>query len=260
MNYFPSLAVEEVIRNAIRGKLASYKPEPSDKPFQVRLLGKDRMALYTFIQSLNTTFGTSIYEPVAKEIARQRFDRVELQASAPKEMSVGMRSKVDEIVRRLESADASPSRIDHRRDLLSATNADPEKVMVRLSKIDVLLQRENKLYLVDIKTAKPNVSGFQKYKRTLLEWMGAFMELDPSLEIFPMIAIPYNPYDPKPYSRWTLRGMLDLNHELVVAEEFWDFLGGSGSFDEVLQCFERVGIQLRGEIDSYFARFQVQDA
>ena len=259
MSGFPVRAVEAVIRSAIRSKLDSYNPEPSDKPFQVRLLGKDRMALYTFIQSLNTTFGTSIYEPVAKEIAQHRFDRVELQAGAPKEMTVGMRGKVDEIVRRLEVADASPSRIDHNSALRSAIGANPEKVMVRLPKVDDLLQRGNNLYLVDIKTAKPNVSGFQKYKRTLLEWMGAYIEINPSLEVFPMIAIPYNPYAPKPYSRWTLRGMLDLDHELMVAEEFWDFLGGSGSFEEVLQCFERVGIQLRGEIDSYFARFQEQD-
>ena len=75
MNYFPSRAVEEVIRHAIRGKLDKYSPEPAAMPFQVRLLGKDRMALFSFIQSLNTTFGTSIYEPVAKEIARHRFDR-----------------------------------------------------------------------------------------------------------------------------------------------------------------------------------------
>ncbi len=259
MSDFPARTVEEIIRSAIRNKLASYNPEPSKKPFQVRLLGKDRMALYTFIQSLNTTFGTSIYEPVAKEIARHHFDKVEVQAGAPKEMSVGMRGKVDEIVRRLEAADASPSRSNHNKDLRSAIGANPEMVMVRLSKIDILLQRDNNLYLVDIKTAKPNVSGFQKYKRTLLEWMGAYMEINPSLEVYPMIAIPYNPYVPKPYSRWTLRGMLDLNHELKVAGEFWDFLGGSGSFEEVLQCFERVGMQLRPEIDSYFARFQVQD-
>lgn len=40
------------------------------------------------------------------------------------------------------------------------------------------------------------------------------------------LAIPYNPYEPKPYERWTLKGMLDLKNELKVAEEFWDFLGG----------------------------------
>ncbi|MCC6275883.1 MAG: TdeIII family type II restriction endonuclease, partial [Leptospiraceae bacterium] len=38
--------------------------------------------------------------------------------------------------------------------------------------------------------------------------------------------VPYNPYDPKPFSRWTLRGMIDLENALRVAEEFLDYLGG----------------------------------
>ena len=49
--------------------------------------------------------------------------------------------------------------------------------------------------------------------------------------------------------------MLDLKNELKVAEEFWDFLGGEGTYNELLNCFERVGIELRPEIDSYFAKF-----
>ena len=253
---FPSQAVEDTISNAIRSKLASYNPEPSNKPFQVRLLGRDRMALYTFIQSLNTTFGTSIYEPVAKVIAQDRFDRVELQVKPPKTMSVSVMNTIGEIIRRLRAADTDPVRIKHDRELRSALAIDSEKRSVSLTKIDVLLQRGNKLYLVDIKTAKPNKSNFENYKQQLLEWMGTFIEQDASLQVYPMIAIPYNPYAPKAYSRWTLRGMLDLNHELRVAKEFWDFLGGSGAYEDLLNCFERVGIQLRDEIDSYFAKFQ----
>ena len=256
MSYFPTPAAEEVIRSAICSKLDSYDPEPSDKPFQVRLLGRDRMALYTFIQSLNTTFGTSIYEPVAKVIAADRFDRVELQAKAPNTMSVGVSNMIGEIVRRLRAADTAPVRSEHDRELRSAQVADTEKLSVKLTKIDVLLQRDNKLYLVDIKTAKPNKSNFENYKRQLLEWMGAFIEQDSDLDVYPMIAIPYNPYAPEPYRRWTLRGMLDLEHELRVADEFWDFLGGNGAYEQLLDCFERVGIQLREEIDTYFARFQ----
>lgn len=49
--------------------------------------------------------------------------------------------------------------------------------------------------------------------------------------------------------------MLDLNNELMVAEEFWDFLGGEGVYSELLDCFEEVGIELRPEIDGYFSRF-----
>ncbi|MDP3114609.1 MAG: TdeIII family type II restriction endonuclease, partial [Candidatus Cloacimonadaceae bacterium] len=66
---------------------------------------------------------------------------------------------------------------------------------------------------------------------------------------------PYNPYEPKPYARWTMKGMLDLEHELKVADDFWDFLGGEGAYQDLLDIFERVGIELRPEIDDYFARF-----
>lgn len=70
-----------------------------------------------------------------------------------------------------------------------------------------------------------------------------------------LIAIPYNPYAPQPYNRWTMRGMLDLPEELKVAEEFWDFLGGTGAYLDLLDIFERIGIELRPEIDDYFKKF-----
>ena len=77
----------------------------------------------------------------------------------------------------------------------------------------------------------------------------------PKAKINTVIAIPYNPYEPQAYNRWTMRGMLDLNNELKVADEFWDFLGGTGTYKDLLDCFEKVGIELRGEIDKYFRRY-----
>ncbi len=50
--------------------------------------------------------------------------------------------------------------------------------------------------------------------------------------------------------------MLDLSHELKVAEEFWDFLGGEGTFAQLLDTFESIGIELRPEIDAAFAKFK----
>jgi len=41
----------------------------------------------------------------------------------------------------------------------------------------------------------------------------------------------------------------------MVAEELWDFLGGQGAYNELLGCFEKAGIELRSEIDDYFARY-----
>ncbi|MCG2813781.1 MAG: TdeIII family type II restriction endonuclease, partial [Thermodesulfovibrionales bacterium] len=62
--------IAETLKVCLREKFQNYKPETANMPFHYRLLGKDRMALFSFIQSLNTTFGTSIYEPVAKELAK----------------------------------------------------------------------------------------------------------------------------------------------------------------------------------------------
>lgn len=59
------LQIQEVIKNCLRSKFKNYKPESNYMPFHHALLGKDRMALFSFIQSLNTTFGSSIFEPVA---------------------------------------------------------------------------------------------------------------------------------------------------------------------------------------------------
>ncbi len=89
-----------------------------------------------------------------------------------------------------------------------------------------------------------------------MEWVAIFLAQKPNANVNSYIAIPYNPYEPKPYERWTLKGMLDLENELKVAEEFWDFLGNDGAYLELLNCFERIGIELRPEIDNYFKKFK----
>ena len=33
--------------------------------------------------------------------------------------------------------------------------------------------------------------------------------------------------------------MLDLENELKVADEFWDFLGGQGTYQDLIQLFRK---------------------
>lgn len=48
---------------------------------------------------------------------------------------------------------------------------------------------------------------------------------------------------------WGVAGMLERGRDLLVAEDFWDFLGGHGAYKELLDCFLEVGIAMRAEID-----------
>ena len=125
--------------------------------------------------------------------------------------------------------------------------------------VDVFIETfDNELFLFDIKTAKPNAGNFKEFKRTLLEWVATILAETPEIKVNSLIAIPYNPYYPEPYNRWTMRGMLDLPEELKVADEFWDFLGGKGAYKDLLDIFERVGIELRSEIDEFFTKFNLK--
>lgn len=249
--------IQQVIKTCLRNKFRNYKPESNNMPFHYRLLGKDRMALYSFIQSLNTTFGTSIFEPVAVEISKNRFKQAIAQYIVGKALSEGCQQSIQKIMNRLTTGNDpnKPKEINEIRRAVARGKINE----LRTVKVDLFLEsKEREIFLFDLKTAKPNISNFKDFKRTLLEWAGIVLTQNPKAKINTLIAIPYNPYEPKPYERWTLKGMLDLKYELKVAEEFWDFLGGKGTYNDLLICFEKAGIELRPEIDNYFSKFNGQ--
>ena len=226
-------------------------------PFHFRLLGKDRIALYSFIHSLSTNFGTSIFEPVAKSLALLNFANAELQQTAGVQISSEAQRVIQNIMDNLTTAVIAPNKPEEIQAIRTVCRQGEMKT-VKPTKIDLKLTRhDNTIYLVDLKTAKPNSGEFKGFKRTLLEWVAVTFATNPTVDVQTLIAIPYNPYEPQPYNRWTMRGMLDLEHELKVADEFWDFLGGQGVYIELLDCFEKAGIELRSEIDEYFGKFKM---
>lgn len=246
--------IENVLRNSLRHKFQNYKPEPASMPFHTRLLGSDRLALFSFIHSLNTNFGTSIFEPVALTLSQNNFKICKTQDTAGTLISEQAQIVIQDIMDSLVSANKSPNKIEEI-ERIRAVCTNGKMKQVKLTKVDISLRSDNSLYLIDIKTAKPNKGGFKEFKRTLLEWAAVVLAENPDLNVNTLIAIPYNPYEPKPYSRWTMAGMLDLKEELKVAEEFWNFIAGDNIYSDLLECFERVGIELREEIDLYFKTF-----
>ncbi len=248
--------IEDAISNSLRNKFKTYHPEPAAMPFHTRLLGKDRLALYAFIHSLNTNFGTTIFEPVAVSLAADRFKIAKSQVKSGNQISTKAQIEIQRIMDELTTADSIPDKTKEI-EIIRSVCQSGEMRQVKPTRVDVYLKNCNgETYLIDIKTAKPNKGGFKEFKRTLLEWAAALLAENPEAKVNTLIAIPYNPYAPKPYSRWTMAGMLDVKQELKVAAEFWDFLGGDGAYHDLLECFERVGIAMYAEIDDYFARFR----
>jgi type II restriction enzyme len=252
------IEIEKTIEDSLKRKLKEYKPEKKYMPFHYRLLGKDRVLFYSFIHSLNTYFGASIFESVALILSRKNFVEVHKQYHVGNLISTYAQAEIQGIIDELASGQRNPNKFEEIERIRKVVKSG-KLVKTKVVKVDIFLKdKDGMVHMFDLKTAKPNISEFKTFKRTLLEWIAIYLQRESDARINSYIAIPYNPYYPGPYERWTIKGMIDINNELKVAEEFWDFLGGDGAYEELLKCFERVGIKLRPELDECFSRFKGQ--
>ena len=245
-----SKQIKEYLVEKIRQKLATYDPETNSMPFHFRLLGKDRMALFSFIQSVNTILGTSIFEQVGKIIAEPRAKRTigqykEFEGYISSEAVL----KIDSIMRELRSTSRSPDKKTETKEVLAV--AGKGEMGKKLKKrVDLFVEiKDGTEYYFELKSAKPNINEFTGIKKQMLDWIAMRGSENPKAKIKTIVAIPYNPYEPKPYERWTLQGLFDLKEEVLVGVEFWDLLGGKNTYEDLLKVFEQAGLELYDEID-----------
>ena len=234
------------IERSLQNKLDNYKPEPSYKPLHNALLGERRMTSFALIQSINTTMG-KLFEDVASEIATGTFDRVETQFTVGGNLASEAQSVITEITNGLATGNIEP---DHEAEIEQIRHAtrNGTEVATKHKKADLCLWRDQCMYLIDVKTAKPNKGGFEKYKHEMLSWSASVLYANPNATLRTIIGIPYNPYEPRNYDRLNCYQQLDPK-QILVGRDFWSFLGDDEStYDRLLSCFRRVGSSMSNEI------------
>ena len=90
--------------------------------------------------------------------------------------------------------------------------------------------RDNVEHFFEIKTFKPNIDIFSKSKIKLLEWVARRRD---NVGVF--LVFPYNPYHPKPYERFTLQNLMVPGKDILIAEQFWNYLGGENSYEQLIR-------------------------
>ena len=248
--------IRKLLINIVRTKLREYKPETNHMPFHFRLLGRDRYAMFSFIQSINTTFGISIWEQVAVILAKS----AGFQAERQYDLLGSIDSKTEKLIQSIHyDLRAGMMQVDKLKEIElirksikeGAPKKDPD------SRVDLFIKIGDEENYFDITSAKPNMKEFAALKLKLLRWTALRLSQDKNAQVFTRLAIPYNPYHPQPYQRWTLKGLYDLDRrEILVGEEFWNFVANDDIYDDLLDIFQEAGDELREEIDRKFAQFR----
>jgi len=248
--------IEDLLKKIVRDKLNTYRPETDYMPFHYRLLGKDRYAMFSFIHSMNTTFGMSIWEQVAVILAKGRGSYAERQFKLLGEIDNDTEKLIQDVLYKLRKGEIHVNKkeeIEKIRKSIKSGKAikHPDSI------VDLYVKIENQENFFDITSAKPNIKEFESLKLKLLRWTALRLSQDNTANIFTRLAIPYNPYYPEDYERWTLRGLYDLeNGEILIGEEFWNFVACENVYNYLLDVFQKVGEELREEIDRKFLEFK----
>jgi len=210
-------------------------------PFLAKLMqDPEKVASYSFMHSLATMLGQSIYEKIAEIIAKPYFDEVQTSYDVQGEISNEENAIISKILQEIKNKTRQANKENEIEEILNCKSNNKRKIKIRA---DLFLKKGNNEFYIEIKTAKPNIDVFAKSKQKLLEWVALRKK-----KVNTILAIPYNPYHPKPYNRFTMQGYLDEEKELYIAEKFWELLGGKGTYKEILDIFDEVGKEFKEKI------------
>lgn len=235
--------IKNLLETTIRDKLKKYKRESSYMPFLTKLIqDNEKVAAYSFIHSIATSLGMSIYEEISKIIARPSSQEVDRNVNAGGTISTNQKETIAKIINELREGSRKVNSKEEMEEVLKAdaSNGKPQKDNAIA---DFYMKRNDEEYYFEIKTVKPNIDVFTKSKQKLLEWVARKQK-----PIHAILAFPYNPYYPEPYSRFTEQGVVEHGTEFLVSEEYWDFIGGKGTFRKILKIFDEVGKKFKEEI------------
>ncbi len=235
--------IKVLLREKIKDKLNTYERETSSMPFLAKLMqDTEKVAAYSFIHSLATTLGMSMYEQIAQIIARPHFDIAKVGYDVEGIISTEENATIVSIMQGIKNKSRATNKDKEMAEILKCKSSSGINLKIRA---DLFLKRGDDEFYIEIKTAKPNIDVFNKSKQKLLEWVALRKK-----KVTTFLAIPYNPYHPELYSRFTLQGVLDEEKELYVAEKFWDFLGGKNTYEELLKIFDEVGKEFKSQIQA----------
>ncbi len=233
--------IQKLVEDKLKEKLKAYKAETTYTPFFSAIFPQEVIVKASLMQSLYTSFGMSIYEQMAVILARHAGYHAERQYKILGEIDRNTANLIDDLC--LSRNPDKDSEVEQIRNSIKPGQPLSDKESV----VDVFVRRPDGTELcVDITTVKPNLKEFRSMRKKLLRWVALRLSIDQNAQIDTRIGIPYNPYYPNDYLRWT--GNELTNKDLLVQNDLWAAFAGYDVYPELIAAFEEVGKNLNSSL------------
>lgn len=248
------IEVYEFLKEKIINKINNYNlnDEDSSKPFQYALFTRKGYLAKGFIHGCETALG-NWHESIARIIAKENFKiakKLQGRNKLSGQITNTAQRTFENILSDLDSVIREPNYKTEADEIFQASQEN-DNVVDRIQTVDLYLEKANgeEIYL-EIKGPKPNKNEMRAAKRDLLEILAMRAKEGKRVKIY--LGMYYNPYYPKEYVRWTCLKFFDKGSDFLVGKDFWDFLGGKDTYEELIDIYEKVGKEIRPVLEQKF--------
>ncbi|MEO0108633.1 MAG: TdeIII family type II restriction endonuclease, partial [candidate division WOR-3 bacterium] len=208
------------------------------KPFHEAILPAGIIAVTEFERSFSTRLG-STFEEAARLIALQRNALAERQHTVSGQVTRRADKEIEDLVKHVDEQGWNGSYIDtaNRIAAIDGNGGVGHRVLLDL----YVKRKDGSESYFEMKSPKPNKGQCLEVISRLLHVHASKRMASPGVQTY--FAMAYNPYgeDRASYEHSFALRYLDFKNMVLLGSEFWNLIGGEGTYDEVLGIYREVG-------------------
>ena len=241
--------IADEFRSCISNTVRRIAGEDTHRPFHVALLSEEALFWSRFERSFSTSFGQRAIEQISRIVVEANgAEQAQNQKQTLVSLSSAQLIAIDVHISKLRTGQLGRA-ASWTQDLREVEGNRVAEAHDESRVISDLWWVKNGInHYLSIKTVKPNIDQTAEAKRDLLK-----LKLhDPQANVY--FGLYYNPYgENRADYAWTPpKGIFDLARDdvVLIGRDYWDTLGGLGTYDAVLEIARRVGEETRPIIEA----------
>jgi len=204
-------------------------------PFHTLFFRDEAILAFKRQRSIVTNMGRSLFPRLARAIAEEKYNDVSLEREFRGSVDGAVADEIDRIITQLRVGQRKP---DHQREVTQVLNVQGGKPRELVVRADMYIgDFLDGPFFAEIKTPRPNLDIAAESKKKILTFIALHRDANPQA----YLAFAYNPFGTREaYAHPFTAQVMDLRQEVLMGEEFWDKVGGEGTYAELLKIIQRV--------------------
>ena len=217
-------------------------------PFHQLFFPEEAILAARVERSVVTSMGTKLYPALAEAIAGSRFRKVFVEHVIEGTVNDAAINMIEQIVTELRTSPSkreSPRQPDHDGELRDILYSRGGGQSTRSVTADIFIEDfDDGPLFIELKSPLPNLDIAAESKRKLLYYLTIMSRRGVS-KSKAFLGLTYNPHITRDqYDHPFTKRIMDMDKQVLIGSELWDYIGGPGTYASLLSLIEQVRQEL----------------